>query len=86
MKFGFTFGKGMTLVTFGLGCLLSFLVETPNRHTQLLGYIAPNAINIFINLLEQHRLFKRKSWHTYLVTMFAWAVIAGHFVRQSCLK
>ena len=83
MKFGMNIGKVLAGSTFGLGFLIAYLFETPDRHVQLLSFMLPKAIETMFTILELRKYYKSKDWHTYAVAVFAWAIIALYALHDN---
>ena len=64
-----------------IACVLGYLFETPSRHIQLLGYLAPKAFETFAGVLERERHYRPKSWHTKAIVLLAWTIIAIYNLR-----
>ena len=69
--------KSMAVTTIGIGCFVAYFFETPARHSQLVSFMLPKAIETFFSILERRSLYKSRKWHSYAVFMFAWIIISS---------
>ena len=67
--------KWVTTSMFFLGGLASYLVDTPQRHVQLLGYCMPKALETLSNILENRGWYQSQDWHSNLALTIAFIVI-----------
>ena len=80
---GMKMGKGLNILTMGLGGFIAYLFETPNRHVQLLSFMLPKAIETLFNLLAIKGLYRARDWHAQAVAVFAWAIIACSALKEN---
>ena len=70
-------------MTYLIGGIAGYLFEKPSRHVQLLSFMLPKAIDCLANLLESRRFYRRRDWHTHIISLFTWALIAIASILES---
>ena len=83
MKFGMKMGKLLAVSTFGMGFLIAYLFETPDRHVQLLSFMLPKALETLYTVLELRKYYKSRDWHTYAISVLTWSIIALFALREN---
>lgn len=67
--------KLVTTSMFFLGGLASYLVDTPQRHVQLLGYLLPKLLETLSNILEKRQWYQSQDWHSNLALTISFIII-----------
>ena len=65
-----------------IGGFIAYLFETPSRHSQLLSFMMPKALETLYNLLSSRGFYKQKDWHAKAIVLIAWAIIAYSAIRE----
>ena len=68
--------KLWTFISVLVGGTIGFIVETPYRHFQFLGYFTPKAIETIFNILARKGYYKWHWWHKHAVLLLAFAMIS----------
>lgn len=81
--FGNKIDQKITLTSFGLASMIAYMIEPPVRHTQLMAFIMPKAIETFFNMLAKKKSYKRSPWHKILLALVAWAFLGYSFLLET---
>ena len=72
---GLHINRLVALLCFYVGGVMGFHFDTPQRHTALLGFMMPKAIEVLGNMLEIHGLLRKRDWYFSFAYYLAMAVI-----------